>query len=137
MRIFNIILVICINLLFNGCNASTYNEMMNDSNVNKKEFKVNQNFIDLYKDSVTRIEPCYDVPMIGSSFRIDGEIITERGEASIKIYISGTVKRFINVVKINKIDENNSNLTIYSYSNEERINVIKKELTGECNCYCE
>lgn len=133
------ILGLCvISLLFAGCMASTYKEMIEDKSVVKKRFQINQNYIDLYKQGLERIESCYEKGAFTAAFVADGEIITDKNEATIKIYlIGGLGKQFHHAIKINSINNVSSDVTIYSYWSEEKIDIIKKELVGECKCNCE
>lgn len=129
-----------IGFLLSGCAASSFNEMKRDSGVTKESFQINQNYQALYKYGLEKSKECYDFGLITAAYITDGQLYTELKEAEITNYMMGGLGRQMRFgATLKAISNNDTNLTIYIYGAyaKENIDILKKQLTGECkNCAC-
>ncbi|UTJ06649.1 hypothetical protein [Arcobacter roscoffensis] len=139
MRVLNIFIGFLVVIFFSGCMASSFNEMKSDSDIVQNTYKINQNYQRLYKRGFSMFQECHEGGLITAAIIADGKLYTELKEAELTIYLMGGLGRQMHhAAEIKALDNESSLLRIYSYTNYEIIDILKREITGEClTCNCE
>ncbi len=134
----NLSFVTIIIVLFSGCMASNYNEMINDDSVKKKTFTINENYQSLYKRGVSKVEECHEQGLLTAAITSDSNIYSEIKEANITVYLMGGLgKQMHHAISFKGNQDNTTKLDVYSYFGDETVDILKKEITGECKvCFC-
>lgn len=133
------LLTIVLAVLLNGCMASSFNEMVKKPSIHKKSFIIKQNYQKLYKNSLDMTEQCYEFGMLTSAMVSDGQLFTETKSARISIYLMGGLgKQMHHGATFRAIDNNITELILFSEINDKILETMKKEFTGECKkCSCD
>ena len=143
-KCFVIILSILVAIFASGCGPATYGELVKYEGTKKKEFVINKNYQKLYKDTLDATGRCWDSPaytIYGTEYTHKREFYNELGEARIERYIASGL--IFSSFDFKSIDTNKTKLTIHvgdthdPYFVTRDIDVMKKEITGECiKCRC-
>ena len=129
----------------NGCTTvnSSFEELKKNKHVTKKEYIINQNYQQLYRNGIVASEKCWDSSkktIFGTDLNHKREIYTDIKEAR---FTRGGPGAVVNVITLKFIDENTTKMDIYMYRAGEwavystDIEGVKKRFSGECNaCKC-
>lgn len=133
------LLTIVLIMIFSGCMASSFNEMVKKPSIHKKSYIIKQNYQKLYKNSLNMAEQCYEHGMLTAAIVSDGQLFTETKSARISIYlIGGFGKQMHHGATFRAIDNNTTELVLFSEMNDRILETMKKEFTGECKeCGCD
>jgi hypothetical protein len=125
-------------ILFSGCMASNYNEMIKDESIDKKSFTINENYQSLYQRGVAKIEECHEQGLLTAAITSDSKIYSDIKEANITVYMMGGLgKQMHHALVFKAIDNSSTKMDVYSYFGVEMVDILKKETTGECiSCFC-
>lgn len=129
---------ICLFMVFSGCAASSFNEMVRDKNYERREYLIKEGYQELYKRSLDKSRECHETGLLTAAIITEGQIYSELDKAELSIYlIGGLGKSMYHGAEFIKKDYNSTNLIIYSKFGGEWFNILKNEFTGECkNCFC-
>lgn len=133
------LLTIILAVLLSGCMASSFNEMVKKPSIHKKSFIIKQNYQKLYKNSLDMAEQCYEHGMLTAAIVSDGQLFTETKSARISIYLMGGLgKQMYYAATFKALDNNTTELVLFSEMNDKVLETMKKEFTGECKkCGCD
>ncbi|PHM16469.1 MAG: hypothetical protein CJD30_11425 [Sulfuricurvum sp. PD_MW2] len=137
-NIFSLIGAFGFTIVLTGCMASTPKEMTIDPKVKSKQVVVNQNYQRIYKRALDKSRECFEMGLGTAAIIADGQIYTELKEAEMSIYLMGGLGRQMHhTAKFKSIDENNTDMIVYSYFGDLAVDQLKRQFTGECiSCGC-
>lgn len=134
----NLSLVLFLIVLFSGCMASNYNEMIKDESVKKKSYIINENYQSLYKKGSSKVEECHEQGLVTAAITSDANIYTDIKQANITVYLMGGFgKQMHHAISFKGNQDNTTKLDVYTYFGDDMLDILKKETTGECSiCFC-
>ena len=130
------IAVICIIFTFflTGCAPATFSEMKKKESINKASFITHENYETIYKRSLSKSKECFEMGAITTAFIADGQLYSNTKEAEVTVSIMGGFGRnLIHGATFKSINENQTEVTLYTYWSEQYIVKMKKLFTGETN----
>ena len=138
LSLFSYLLIIIAGVIFSGCAASSFGEMVKNPSTKKTTYIVKENYQRLYRHSLDTAQACYASGMLTAAIIADGQIFSVDKEARISIYIMGGLGKMMeSATTFKAIDENTTSMTIYSNLNQSYTETLKKGFTGECkSCQC-
>lgn len=138
MKVYSIVVGVLSGFILSGCMASSAKEMTLDTKVKKKQVIVAQNYQELYKRALEKSRECHEGGLLTAAIIADGQIYPDLKEAEISIYLMGGLGRQMqHTAKFKAIDNNTTDLMLYSYFHDQYNDILQREFTGECiSCGC-
>lgn len=133
MKIFlNIICLGFASLFISGCAPSTFSEMKQKESINKSSFIAQENYESIYKRSLIKSKECFEMGALTAAFIADGQMYTNTKEAEVTVsLIGGFGRSLIHGATFKSINENQTEVTLYTYWSEKYIVKMKKLFIGE------